>query len=75
VQTANAVFIGSSSYILKCVTIGDRAVNGMGSVVTGDVSELAIVVGNPAFSIGVALPARNHGHGMVHAGNAKGLKL
>lgn len=42
------VWIGSSSVILGGVTIGDNAVIGAGSVVTKDVPENMIAVGNPA---------------------------
>ena len=41
-------WIGSKSVILPGVTIGENAVVGAGSVVTKDVPDNAIVVGNPA---------------------------
>jgi acetyltransferase-like isoleucine patch superfamily enzyme len=40
--------IGSGATILSHVTIGESAIVGAGSVVTGDVPPRAIVVGNPA---------------------------
>jgi acetyltransferase-like isoleucine patch superfamily enzyme len=40
--------IGSGSTILSCVTIGENAIVGAGSVVTKDVPANAIVAGNPA---------------------------
>jgi acetyltransferase-like isoleucine patch superfamily enzyme len=40
--------IGTSSTILCCVTIGENAIVGAGSVVTHDVPDNAIVAGNPA---------------------------
>jgi len=40
--------IGSGATILSNVTIGERAIVGAGSVVTRDVPEDAVVVGNPA---------------------------
>ena len=40
--------IGSGATILSNVTIGEKAMVGAGSVVTKDVPENAIVVGNPA---------------------------
>jgi acetyltransferase-like isoleucine patch superfamily enzyme len=40
--------IGSGSTILSKVVIGERAIVGAGSVVTRDVPDNAIVVGNPA---------------------------
>ena len=42
------VWIGANVTILKGVTIGDDAVVGAGSVVTKDIPEKAISVGNPA---------------------------
>ena len=42
------VFVGARSIILKGVTIGDGAVIGAGSVVTGNVPAGAIVAGAPA---------------------------
>jgi len=40
--------IGSGSTILSCVTIGEKAIVGAGSVVTRDVPSNTIVAGNPA---------------------------
>jgi len=45
-------WIGTRSCITDGVTIGDHAVVGMGSVVTRDVADWAIVAGNPARVIG-----------------------
>lgn len=42
------VWIGGGAIILAGVTIGDRAIVGAGSVVTRDVAEDSVVVGNPA---------------------------
>jgi acetyltransferase-like isoleucine patch superfamily enzyme len=42
------VWIGANAVILKGVRIGDRAVIGAGSIVTRDIPERAIAVGNPA---------------------------
>lgn len=44
----NDVWIGASVTILKGVKIGNGAVVGAGSVVTKDIPDFAIVVGNPA---------------------------
>jgi len=44
----NDVWIGINAIILSGVTIGDGAVIGAGSVVTGDVDPYTIVSGNPA---------------------------
>jgi acetyltransferase-like isoleucine patch superfamily enzyme len=41
-------WIGFGAFLLKGVTIGDGAIVGAGSVVTGDVAPGAVVVGNPA---------------------------
>lgn len=46
------VWIGTAVCITDGVTIGDHAVVGMGSVVTKDVPDYAIVAGNPARVIG-----------------------
>jgi acetyltransferase-like isoleucine patch superfamily enzyme len=40
--------IGSGSTILSCVTIGENAIVGAGSIVTKDVPPNTIVAGNPA---------------------------
>lgn len=45
-------WIGAKSIILKGVTIGEGAIVGAGSVVTGDVAAYSIVGGNPARVIG-----------------------
>jgi acetyltransferase-like isoleucine patch superfamily enzyme len=42
------VFVGLNAIILPGVTIGDRVVIGAGSVVTRDVPDNTVVVGNPA---------------------------
>ncbi len=42
------VWIGGGAIIMPGVTIGDRAIIGAGSVVTRDVGDDSIVVGNPA---------------------------
>jgi len=42
------VWVGGAAVILPGVTIGDGAIIGAGSVVTRDVPEGAVVVGNPA---------------------------
>ncbi|MCR4308132.1 MAG: acyltransferase [Candidatus Berkelbacteria bacterium] len=44
----NGCWIGANSVILPGVTIGVNAVVGAGSIVTKDVEEFTIVVGNPA---------------------------
>ena len=41
-------WIGFGAFVLKGVTIGDGAIVGAGSVVTGDVAPGSVVVGNPA---------------------------
>lgn len=44
-------WIGFNSIILKGVTIGEGAIVGAGSVVTKDIPDYAVVVGNPAIII------------------------
>jgi acetyltransferase-like isoleucine patch superfamily enzyme len=46
------VWIGAQAGIVDGVTIGNHAVVGMGAIVTKDVADFAIVVGNPARVIG-----------------------
>ena len=41
-------FIGGGSFILPGVSIGNNVIVGMGSVITKDVPDNCIVVGNPA---------------------------
>ncbi len=48
ISIGNDVWIGANSVILPGVTIHDGAVVAAGSIVTKDVPEYAIVVGNPA---------------------------
>ncbi len=44
----NDVWIGANSTTLKGVTIGNGAVVGAGSVITKDIPDYAVVVGNPS---------------------------
>lgn len=48
IRIGNDVWIGANATILKGVCIGNGAVIGAGSVVTRDIPENAIAVGNPA---------------------------
>lgn len=47
VRIGNNVWIGSNAVILPGVTIGDNSVIGAGSVVTNDIPENVVAVGNP----------------------------
>ncbi len=47
VRIGNNVWIGANSVILPGVTIGDNTVIGAGSVVTRDIPENVVAVGNP----------------------------
>jgi UDP-2-acetamido-3-amino-2,3-dideoxy-glucuronate N-acetyltransferase len=51
--------LGASSVILPGVTIGKEALVGAGSVVTKDVPDFAIVIGNPATIRGYRLKNEN----------------
>lgn len=48
INIGSNVWIGSGAIILPGITIGNGAVIGAGAIVTKDVEENAIVVGNPA---------------------------
>jgi acetyltransferase-like isoleucine patch superfamily enzyme len=48
VRLGRNVWVGARAMILPGVTIGDHSVIGAGSIVTKDVPERAIAVGNPA---------------------------
>ncbi|MCA9833928.1 MAG: N-acetyltransferase [Thermomicrobiales bacterium] len=54
IQVGTGASLGASSVILPGVTIGTFALIGSGSVVTKDVPDYGIVVGNPARFIGYA---------------------
>jgi acetyltransferase-like isoleucine patch superfamily enzyme len=48
VEIGEDCWMGANSIVLKGVTIGDRSVVAAGSVVTADIGEDCLVVGNPA---------------------------
>jgi len=48
IRIGRGVFVGARAIILKGVTIGDRAIIGAGAVVTKDVPDRHLAVGNPA---------------------------
>ena len=48
VQIGNKAFIGACSVILPGVTIGNNTIIGAGSVVTNDIPDNCVAVGNPA---------------------------
>ena len=56
VEIGDDVFIGGGSFILKGTRIGNTAVIGAGSVVTGIVPPGSIYAGNPARQVGVVSP-------------------
>ena len=47
VHIGNNVWIGANSVILPGITIGDNSVIGAGSIVTKDIPENVVAVGNP----------------------------
>ena len=47
VQIGSNCFIGAKSLILPGVTIGDNVIIGAGSVITKDIPENSVAVGNP----------------------------
>jgi len=54
VHIGKRVYVGAGAIILPGVTVGDEAVVGAGSVVRRDVEPGAIVIGNPAQTVGTA---------------------
>lgn len=48
IRICDDVFVGARSLILKGVTIGEKSIIGMGSVVTKDIPANCIAAGNPA---------------------------
>jgi acetyltransferase-like isoleucine patch superfamily enzyme len=58
VEIGNDVFIGGGSFILKGAKVGDAAVIGAGSVVTGSVPPRAIFAGNPARQLAAIDPKK-----------------
>ena len=48
ISVGNDVWIGGNVVICQGVTIGNRAIIAAGAVVTKDVPEFSVVVGNPA---------------------------
>ncbi len=52
VKIGDDVFIGINSIILPGITIGSRVVIGAGAVVTRDIPENSVAVGNPARVVG-----------------------
>ena len=56
IRVRTGAALGAASVVLPGVTIGRWALVGAGSVVTRDVDDYALVVGNPAHRIGSACP-------------------
>jgi galactoside O-acetyltransferase len=48
IHIGNDCFIGARSFILPGVTIGNNCIVGAGSVVSGNIPDNSLVVGNPA---------------------------
>jgi UDP-2-acetamido-3-amino-2,3-dideoxy-glucuronate N-acetyltransferase len=74
--------IGANATILPCITVGERAMVGAGSVVTRDVPPYAVVVGNPARIIGYEglrhaeeLPATAEGQTQTGPTSVRGVVL
>lgn len=60
VKIGNNVWIGANSVILPGVTIGDNTIIGAGSIVTKDIPENVIAVGNPCKVSRPFTPADSH---------------
>lgn len=56
IRVRRGAALGAGSVIVPGVTVGQWALVGAGSVVTADVADYALVVGNPARRIGSACP-------------------
>lgn len=56
IRVRTGAAVGASTVVVPGVTIGRWALVGAGSVVTADVADYALVVGNPARRIGSACP-------------------
>ena len=52
VRIGNNVFIGAKTTVLPNVKIGNNVVIGAGSIVTNDIPDNSLAVGNPARVIG-----------------------
>ncbi len=64
--------LGAGAIILPGVTVGRWALVGSGAVVTHDVPDYGIVIGNPARLVGHACPC---GHRLAHVGSTPGQRL
>lgn len=58
---SDGAFIGTNSTILPRLRIGKWAIVGAGSVVTRDVPDYTVVVGNPARVVRTVVPKHEHG--------------
>jgi acetyltransferase-like isoleucine patch superfamily enzyme len=68
----NGAAIGANSTIVCGTTVGSWALVGAGSVVTKDVADYALVVGNPARQIGYVCPCGNRKERLEDAQNCTG---
>ena len=60
-RVGHGVFIGANATVLPRITIGDWVIVGAGAVVTKDVPDYAVVVGNPARVVRYVTPPEHDG--------------
>jgi len=72
-EIGSGVFIGTNATVLPRIKIGDGAVIGAGAVVTKDVPEAAIVVGNPGRVLRIDESIRERSYDLYPKGELPGV--